>query len=187
MAIIALIAVSLFPMNEKIMYAITVPESSEYAAKISTPQTTGGDEENYHDIASVFVSAFVEAIERYDYAILQYDMLFINKNATDVIYNKYNDSLRIENPNSPVLKFKNNAKRVIEIRDVKIISTSSAKVKFNAAIQREVGVLDDKSEWEADVEFSMDKINTNAENGAPFAFTVTSYKPKLIKNNNVTK
>lgn len=173
----------LFPINQQLRYAITVENTSDYTADITAADFYGND--TYKSIAHVFLTSYVKIREGYDYDDLSDRLMFVKNTSTKVIFNQYNDLLSLDNPNSPLLKLQKYAKRSIFVKDIKFISDSEVVVRFNAKSNEDNGKILDDSVWEANISFLMDQIDLKVAENASFNFTVSDYKSKLIKDNNV--
>ena len=157
-----LVSRSILPINKELMYTIHVSGDSNYSANISSSFRQGTDADNYRLFADTFIRLFIESYEGYDYAKLQNKARFIKNNSSKIIFNKYYDSLSLENPNSPLIKYPNSTKSVT-IESLVISSPKKAKARFTTDAIQENGTKLETLAYEADIEFEIDTIPPQRE------------------------
>ncbi len=173
---------SLYPLNKQIMYAIFVEDASEYSAKIEPASYF--EDDTYKSVAKIFLETYVEIREGYKYEDLANRMLYVQNTSTKVVFNRYNDYLSLENPQSPVLRLQRYANRFVEVYDIRFLSYDKAILKFVARSIEDSGKVIEENNWEAEFSFVIDKIDLKMAENTPFNFIVSDYKVKLIKDNN---
>ena len=174
---------ALFPLNVQIAYAISVEDTSEYSAKISNANFYGDD--TYKSVAKIFVETYVQVRESYDYVSLSNNLLFLKNTSTKPIYNQYNDYISIDNASSPALILEQNATKKAAIISVDFVSKDRVIAKFNTQSFKNTGKIIEDKDWEADITFLIDQVSNNIKDNTPFNFTVSEYKVKLLRDNNV--
>ncbi len=183
--LLALLAINiniLFPLRQQIRYAIGVGDLYDYAAEISEANTYPNDTQK--SIAKVFVETFLKIREGYDYNDLADRMLYVQNTSTKVMYNNYNNYISLDNPESPVLRFQNQAKRIVTIKSINFVTEDNVIVLFNAKAYEHTGKNLEDTDWQATIEFNMDQVDIKQPAGTPFGFTVTDYNVKFIRDNN---
>ncbi len=184
-ALASLLAINinwLFPIKQQIRYAIEITDLYEYEAEISEANAFPNDTQK--SIASVFLDAFVKIREGYDYLDLADRMLFIQNTSTKIMYNNYNNYISLDNPESPVLRFQNQAKRTIDVKSIDFITHNKVVIVFNAKSYEHTGKNLEDTDWQATIGFDMDQVDIKLPAGTPFEFTVTDYSVKFIRDNN---
>jgi type IV secretory pathway component VirB8 len=84
-----------------------------------------------------------------------------------------------ENPDSPLIRYKSQVKRVIEVKSVELFGQydlpERASVTFEA-IEKSKNGIDSTTTWQADIDFTMLDLEKKDENGqSKLSFTVTNY------------
>ncbi len=171
---------SLLPMSRSIMYNILVRDGPDFSATISGNVHNGDDSQNYKIVSSAFISMFIDAVEGYKYESLQTKLRFIKNNATKLIFNKYYDSLSLDNPNSPILKYQKTDTKNITISSIEHISTKEAVVHFVSQTSKNTGIVYETQNYRANITFDMDEIMPKTQEDDRFFFAVTSYNTTLL-------
>lgn len=171
---------SLVLFNPQVKYTISADTAQSKTAKISRAEYSG---DALISISDILVKSYIEKREAYDYDNLRKQLTYIKNNSTRIIFRSFYNSINIDNPSSPILKFKKEGNREVEIISSEHPSASKAIVKFRTIAKTNQEKLLEDSQWEVMVNFEIDDINPNLPSGTRFNFTITDYQVKLIKNN----
>lgn len=172
----------LFPLNRQVGYAILIEDTAEFSAKINNADYYG--EDVYKSVSKIFLETYIDIRESYDYTSLANNMLFLQRTSTKPVYNKYNDYISIDNPDSPVLTLESYATKKVNIKSVTFTSKNNALVSFNTKAIKNTGKIISDQDWQAEITFVIDEVKSELKDNAPFNFTVSDYKVKLIRDNN---
>lgn len=172
----------LFPLNKQVGYAIFVDDTAEFSAKINDANYYNDDV--YRSVSKIFLETYVDIRESYDYPSLANNMLFLQRTSTKPIYNKYNDYISIDNPDSPVLTLEKYATKIVSVQSVKFTTKNYATVNFNTKAIKNTGKIINDQDWQAEITFLIDEVKSELKDNTPFNFTVSDYKVKLIRDNN---
>jgi type IV secretion system protein VirB8 len=95
-------------------------------------------------------------------------------------YVDYIDTSR--NPDSPIILYKNNVKRIIEVEKIVFpkVSNSPEHVKVYYKAIEKSDTNEKTSRWVADMSFSMTDVNNVLDDKANIQFTVTKYNTYTI-------
>jgi type IV secretion system protein VirB8 len=164
-----------------------------YAVGFNNPETTKGIKivpANYMagspltSIAKIVVENYVINRERYKYADLKDQIVFVNSNSTKSIFNQYYNFINIDNPLSPVLRYQDQITREITPLISIFKSDTAVDVQFRSIARNSSDKIIEQMLWQASLEFKVDPIVLNQPTGTKFNFLVTNYKIKLLKNEN---
>jgi hypothetical protein len=88
------------------------------------------------------------------------------------------------NHDSPVIKYKNNTKRIIEIEKVKFprINNNPESVKVFYKVTEKSDTEEQESHWVSEMAFSMTDINNVLDYKVNLQFTITKYNTYEIKD-----
>jgi len=134
-------------------------------------------------VSRYLLSQYVITRESYDYNMLNKEswermLRRIRAMSSRKIFSNFVDYIDTsKNPESPVLRYKYNVKRIINIEKVVFPSNSynpdTAKVYFTASEKGKD--VDNTHRYIANIEFSMTDVDNVIDNDAPLQFTVTKY------------
>jgi len=169
----------LLPINEKVHYFIK--SSAEKQATITnTKQSALRDP--YNSIADIMLKNYVKQREEYNYDFLERQFIFIKNSSTSIIYMQFANFMNIDNPLSPVMRYQKLFRRSIDITSIENINNNEVVIIFESLAKNSAGEVLENMLWEAKIGFIMDSIGISLPSDAPFNFTVTSYKLKLLKD-----
>ncbi len=175
---------SLLPLVRQLKYAIYVSGGAEkianvrHAISMNTP---------LNSILKIMIEGYVSQRERYDYTDLEKQIKYVHKTSNRVSFNQFYNYLNIDNTNSPILRYQQEAKRYINITKTVFLDESSAEVHFISTAVDNRGNSFENLSWISTISFDSDKIDLNVPNGTNFRFIITDYKLKLVGDNNARK
>lgn len=170
---------------------IIVEDSTSHQAIISPLAKNG--ETAQEAVAKYLISDYVKARENYSYNVMgnndERRMLIkkIKSSSAKSVLDEYNNYMSEANPYSPLVKYKDHTKRVIDIVSVQFIdkdkASGKAKVLFKATEISNDGT-EQKSMWEALIHFRIPDVYTIAKTGAPLRFIAGYYRTKPLESQN---
>lgn len=169
---------SLFPLVRVLQYSITTGGSGDETALITKAEQIPNNPAL--SISEILLKDYVIKREEYDYNSLASQMEYVKNTSTRVVYKKFYNYLSIDNPDSPVLRYQKDAKRVITVGSVRFIDDSTAEVHFSSQAKDGANQLFEDMAWVATIDFDSDKIKLHAPNDTPFNFIIMEYKLKLV-------
>ena len=123
--------------------------------------------------------------EQYNYATLATQIKYMHNTSSRTIFTQFYNYLNIDNPESPILRYQNEARRLIDVTNVRFLNDSYAEVYFTSAAVTNDGKSFENLSWIATLRFNSDPINVSALPNSKFNFTITDYKLKLVGDSNV--
>lgn len=174
-----LITFTLFPLSQQVKYAIKSSDVNLKNARIIPADAVTNDARL--SIAYILLNNYVKKQEEFSYDNLKNQFLYIKNNSTRLVFRRFYNLMSIDNPTSPVMRFKQNIKRTIKILSSNLASDSKFIVKFETFASNNSQTLENMV-FEATIAFEIDKINLNSSPDSRFNFIVTDYKLKLIKD-----
>lgn len=175
----------LLPITKQLKYAIFITDGTDKSASVHNANSVKNDP--LRSILKIMIQDYVLQREKYNYENLERQIKYVHKRSNRVSFNNFYNYLNIDNPNSPVLRYQQEARRFITIKQVDFIDDYSAEVHFlSKAIDNKGNTFEDLS-WIVLLNFDSGNINLNLPNGTDFRFIVTDYKLKLVGDNNAHK
>ncbi len=171
----------LLPINQKISYVIK-SSTDKQAVITNTKESTLHDP--YGSIANIMLKNYVLQREKYNYDLLKQQFVFIKNTSTRIVYMQFANFMSVDNPISPVMRYQKLYGRSINITSIHNINNNEVVVNFESLAKNTAGEVLENMLWEAKIGYIMDSISANFLPNAPFNFTVTSYKLKLLKDKN---
>ena len=185
--------------TKKYPFPIYMDNQVEYFAKI-TPLATKHESINY-SISRYLISEYVIAREEYQVShVNKIDWLqnlkWLKASSSRKVFSSYLSYIDVnKNPSSPLLKYKLNTNRIIEIKSITFAPLlkgddvpSSASVNFQATEINQYSTQ--VTSWIANLEFSFEDLNDatiesesiDIQKGRSVRFAVTQYNASLIDN-----
>jgi type IV secretion system protein VirB8 len=138
-----------------------------------------------NSVARYMASKYVLFRESYNYNDTQGENKEISEKRIQALssrrmYKEFIDYMNPdENPDSPLIKYKSQVKRIIEVKSVELFGQydlpERASVTFDA-IEKSRSGIDSTTTWQADIDFTMLDLEKKDENGqSKLSFTVTNY------------
>ncbi|WP_342169905.1 VirB8/TrbF family protein [Rickettsia endosymbiont of Seladonia tumulorum] len=171
----------LLPIKEKISYLIK--SGTEKQATITNTKESAL-RDPYGSVANIMLKNYVLQREEYNYDLLKQQFVFIKNSSTSIVYMQFANFMNIDNPLSPVMRYQKLYRRSINITSIQNINNNEVAVTFESLAKNSAGEVLENMLWEAKIGYIMDSIGANLPPNAPFNFTVTSYKLKLLKDKN---
>ena len=171
---------NLFPTKKEISYTINLADATNRAARI--------DEVDYdsHDaqlsIVNKLAERYVIRRESYDYDDLKRQFVYIKNSSTRLVFKRFYNFMNIDNPESPVLRYKKNIDRKIKILSAKYPDGNSAIITFRATAEDLRGEKHEDKVWKSTFKFDVDKVSESLPPGQRFNFTVTEYDAILVED-----
>lgn len=173
---------SLFPLVKVLQYSITTRGSGDETALITKADQI--DNNPLRSISELMLSDYVQKREQYDYNSLASQIEYVKTTSTRIVFKKFYNYLSIDNPDSPVLRYQKDARRVITVDRVKFIDDSTAEVHFVSQARDGSNQLFENMVWVATIDFDSDRIKLHEPNDTPFNFIIMEYKLKLVGDKN---
>ncbi len=178
-------------IKKKYPFPLYTEDEVNYYSKILP--IADGSEPIPISVARYFASSYVKVREGYDFGVIDdkdnWKRLLreVRELSSRKVFSDYVDYVdTYRNPDSPVIRYKSNTKRIIEIEKVEFprISNSpeSAKVYYKAIEKTD---KDEKTSfWVANLTFSMTDIDNVLDNKVKLQFTITKYDTyEIIQKN----
>ncbi len=123
-----------FPLDSPYPFAMYVQGNNDDLHIIRTLSSKHSDSTQVA-FAEYLIAYYVKMWEEYDYQNLEKQKEYIKNNSSRAVYNNFINHLDVHyNQDSPILKYKKDGKRIIEILDLEIYGTGSgtnnAKIQF---------------------------------------------------------
>ncbi len=170
----------IFPVIKQVKYSISAETGAHKAAQIIRANSVSNNP--IASITDVLCRNYVTQRECYDYDNLKKQFIYVKNNSTRIVFRRFYNSMSIDNPTSPVLKYQKNVKRKVEVLSSDLISDSKIRIKFRSIAKNLAGEIIENMVWLANIEYEIDQINNNLPSGSRFYFIVTDYQPKLLED-----
>lgn len=170
---------SIFPVNIKVQYSIKADIESKKTANIIRADKFGNDIQK--SVADIMVKNYLINREQFNYQNLRKQMIFVKNNSTRLAFRQFYQSIDSSNPTSPLLKYKNEFIRKIEVTNIKHLTPTKIVANFRSTARNITGKIMENILWEVLIDFEMDQIIPGLPAGSRFNFLVTDYNLKLLK------
>ncbi len=171
---------TLFPLTTQVKYSVNAETSAKKTAQIIRASNINNDP--IKAITEIMCQHYVEQREKYNYDALKNQFIYIKNNSTRIAFRRFYNSMSIDNPDSPVLKYQKNTKRDVNIISSKFITNNKMQVKFRSIATNDTSEIIEDMLWLATLEYEIDQIDSSLPSGSRFNFTVTNYQLKLLQN-----
>lgn len=171
---------SLFPLTLQVKYSIQANVAENKAARITRADQIR--EEALASVTDIMIRNYIHKRESYIFSDLKLQFTYIKNNSTRIMFRRFYNNMSIDNPSSPVLRFRKAGRREITILDTNYPERSKAQVRFASVGINENGELIENIVWLATIGYEIDKIDPNLPPGTRYNFTVTSYEAKLLQD-----
>jgi type IV secretion system protein VirB8 len=172
---------SLLPLSKQLKYSISVVRGDvEKSAQVMKANQVPN--KPLESIAYILLSDFVKTYEEYNYNDLAQKHAYIKRCSTRMVLKDYEAAMRVDNVNSPLLRYQKEAERRISIKSVNIKDDRHGEVIFESIGVDVANQVFEIMEWKAVVEFEVDNIDVYAPANTPFYFIVSDYNTTLIQN-----
>ncbi|MBL3284232.1 Type IV secretion system protein VirB8 [Rickettsiales endosymbiont of Paramecium tredecaurelia] len=176
--IIALNLYSAFPLTRKVRAMIVTQD----VLRLKSDKTHITDSDPDIGVAQFLVTNYLLMRESYDQKNIETQQVFVQKQSSKSVFNKFLQFMSINNPASPIIKYVNNT-RSVEVVDVDVIDDERINVIFRALLKdKNNRVLEDITA-QAQITFNMNELEKKIYNRNKFLFVVEDYQTKVISNN----
>jgi type IV secretion system protein VirB8 len=172
----------LLPIRQQLTYAINVSSSDgvgEANARIEDMKD-GEQITSTRFIARNLLGSYVMNRENFNYSNLSKQFQYMQNTSTRLVYRRFYNYMSVNNPDSPVMRYQQYAKRNITISRIDFVSDNEATVYFNSLAKDSSGELFENLNWSAKITFEMGEFGKRLPTGSPFKFTVNDYNLKLL-------
>jgi type IV secretion system protein VirB8 len=170
---------SLLPIIVQVRYALY---TNSYESTASIKKADQIQNSSLASIADIMVRSYITTRESYDYNSLRKQFIFIQNNSTRLVFRKFFSYMSIDNSLSPVMRYKKETKRSIEVISSSYPEPGQALIIFHSVAKMIDGAIFEDMIWEAQVNYNIDDIDLNAASDTKFNFVVTNYYLKLLQN-----
>lgn len=173
----------LLPVKQIVSYGISIDNkmtATEESASIIKMDDEDTHETPVHFISSILLKNYLISRESYNAESLSKQYAHILSTSTRVVFKRFEDYMKIDNPDSPVLRYQGYAKRNIVINNIEFPSDNEAVIKFTSTARDSSNKIFENLVWEAKVGFDMGSLQKKSPTGSKFDFTVTDYTLKLL-------
>ena len=177
---ISLNTYEMFPTEVQVKYSIKANVSQN-----KTAQIIRADHVNDQALASVIdimIRNYIDKRESYVFSDLKSQFTYIKNNSTRIMFRRFYNNMSIDNPSSPVIRYKKSIRRGIKVLNTKYPDRSKATVKFESRAINATGETVENIVWLATIGYEIGEIDPNLPSGTRFDFTVTSYEVKLLED-----
>ncbi|AIF81591.1 putative type IV secretion system protein [endosymbiont of Acanthamoeba sp. UWC8] len=179
--------------NIKKLYPFPLYSEDEVKYYSKIIPVSKGSEPVTISVARYFASAYIKSREEYDFKVVNDKEAWkellrrVRELSSRKIFSDYVDYIdTTTNPDSPIIKYKDSIKRIIQIQNIEFpknsVNPESAIVYYKAIEQT------DKEEkvsfWKTSITFSMSNIENILDNKSEVEFTITKYDNSELKQNN---
>jgi type IV secretion system protein VirB8 len=174
----------LLPIKQKLTYAINITPSpkalGETNARIEDMRVLNKAIMPNRFIARSLLESYVTNRESFSYGNLESQFKYVENTSTRLVYRRFYNYMSVNNPESPLMRYQQYAKRSVTINEILFNSDNEAIVEFNSIAKDSSGSIFENLNWAATVNFDMGKVGERLPNGSPFKFTVVDYSLKLL-------
>lgn len=171
----------LFPVIVKVKYIVNADESANKSTKIIKANQIPNNPSL--SVTDLLIKNYVTLRENYDYDNLRNQFIFIKNNSTRIVFNRFFESMNIDNPKSPVMLFQKKATRKTTIISTDHLADNKVAVKFNTIAKNDLGEIVENATWQAVIEYEIDKLQANLPGGTRFNFVITDYQLSFLEDN----
>jgi type IV secretory pathway component VirB8 len=125
---------------------------------------------------------YIKAREEYNYNQLDKQARHIKNNSAKIVYNNFYKYISTENIDSPILKYKKSAKKIVSNLNISIENNNTAIAKFKATTK----TTDEKEEaieeeWrEAKINYQINSPEEIVDQNKSLNFLITSYSSNKL-------
>jgi len=171
----------LLPIKQQLTYAINItPHTGEGEANARIENMRGESMHPNRFIAQNLIESYVTNRENFNYSNMKSQFQYVENTSTRLVYRRFYNYMSVNNPDSPVMRYQQYAKRTITIEDINFISDNEATVTFNSVAKDSSGAIFENLNWSASITFDMGEVGRRVPTGSPFKFTITDYNLKLL-------
>lgn len=170
---------NIFPLKTPVRYTVLAESEQTTSSIIPADQIPNN---SLGSIADIMVKNYVNTREKYDVLSLKNQFQFIKNTSTRMVFKDFYNFMNIDNPLSPMMRYQKYVKRTIKIISSTYPQKDAAVVRFIASAKDSMGEVFENSEWQATLNFQIDRIDVSLPPDTKFNFFVTSYKLKLLKS-----
>jgi type IV secretion system protein VirB8 len=172
----------LLPIKQKLTYAINVSTNIGVGEANARIEDMRGEAKitPTRFIASNLLGSYVMNRENFNYSNLSKQFQYMQNTSTRLVYRRFYNYMSVNNPDSPVMRYQQYAKRNITISKIDFVSDNEAIVYFNSIAKDSSGEMFENLNWSAKITFEMGEFGKRLPTGSQFKFTVNDYNLKLL-------
>jgi len=171
----------IFPLEREVRYVVNL--KNQHSKKTSIVKADYYSNNAESSIAKILVEKYLQKREEYDYSKIENQLKYILGSSSKLEFRKYYNYINIDNPDSPILKYKKDIKRSIIIKNVAIDDQNDKfTIVFESRALNKNDEVVENNIYQATLNYIMKSMKSEDKNTKNF-FSVIDYKVKLIKQN----
>ncbi len=172
----------LLPIRQQLTYAINVSTSAGAGEANARIEDMRGQDKiaPTRFIAGNLLESYVSNRENFSYSNLPKQFQYMQNTSTRLIYRRFYNYMSVNNPDSPVMRYQQYAKRNIKVTHIDFVTDNEAIVYFNSVAKDSSGAVFENLNWSAKIAFEIGEFGKRLPTGSPFKFVVTDYNLKLL-------
>jgi type IV secretion system protein VirB8 len=173
----------LLPMTIKVAYTIRSEYQTNKQIKITHANSIPNNPLN--SLALVLVQKYIMNRESFDYNNLSNQFLSVKNNSTNLAYKEFYNYMSLSNPSSPVIRYKKNLIKTVEISSLKFTGANQILANFitKAYNPATPSQIIETLYWQVEINFDIGNLENNLQYNEKFNFIVLDYKLEITKNN----
>lgn len=171
----------IFPLEREVRYIVNL--KNQYAKKTTIIKANYYPNNAESSIAKILAEKYLKKREEYDYAKIEGQLKYILGSSSKLEFRKYYNYINIDNPESPILKYKKDIKRYINIKSVELDEQNDKfTIVFETTALNKNGEVIENNIYKATLNYIMKNMKSDDRTAKNF-FSIIGYKVKLIKQN----
>lgn len=172
----------LLPIRQQLTYAINVSADAGMGETNARIEDMRGGEKitPVRFIATNLLKSYVMNRENFSYSNLPKQFQYMQNTSTRLVYRRFYNYMSVNNPDSPVMRYQQYAKRNVTVSHIDFISDNEATAYFNSVAKDSSGEVFENLNWSAKITFEMGEFGKRLPTGSQFKFTVNDYNLKLL-------
>ena len=169
-----------FPLQRQVQYVSFVSSGADYSADIITDNSL---QDARLVVSKCLIQDYVETRENYNYQVLAKRIKYVAALSTKAELQKYYDQLATSNPQSLVLKYKDNYIREAKVQKVTFLDDNNALVVFDSKVYNKYSqTLLSHDVETVQITFDADPVNEETLKKKDYYFEVTNYQIEAPTN-----
>ncbi len=171
----------IFTLEREVRYVVNLKNQRTKKTSIVKANYYSNNAES--SVAKILVEKYLQKREEYDYSKIENQLKYILGSSSKLEFRKYYNYINIDNPDSPILKYKKDIKRSIIIKNVAIDDQNDRfTIVFESKALNKNDEVVENNIYQATLNYIMRNMKSEDKNTKNF-FSVIDYKVKLIKQN----
>ena len=171
----------IFPLEREVRYVVNLKNQRVKKTSIVKADYYSNNAES--SMAKILAEKYLQKREEYDYSRIESQLKYILGASSKLEFRKYYNYINVDNPDSPILKYKKDIKRSVVIKSVAIDEQNDKfTIVFESKALNKNDEVVENNIYQATLNYIMKNMKSDDKNTKNF-FSVIDYKVKLIKQN----